>query len=92
MNPTTTATHSMPAEATVMQMVMGAFVTKVISEATRLDVPDVVKRHGPLSAAEMVSIGGIGARQCPATPATRVRQPGCSYRGRRGKIRSHGSL
>jgi hypothetical protein len=44
-----------------MQMVMGAWVTKVVSEVTRLGVPDLVKQHGAMHAAEMVTAGGIHA-------------------------------
>ena len=53
--------QSPPAEAVIMQMVMGAWVTKVISEVTRLGVPDLVKQHGSMHAAEMVTTGGIQA-------------------------------
>jgi hypothetical protein len=56
-----TSVESPPAQALIMQMVMGAWVTKVISEVTRLAVPDLVKQRGSMSAAEMVSIGGIHA-------------------------------
>jgi len=56
-----TSVESPPAQALIMQMVMGAWVTKVISEVTRLAVPDLVKQRGSMSAAEMVSIGGIQA-------------------------------
>jgi ubiquinone/menaquinone biosynthesis C-methylase UbiE len=41
--------------------VMGAWVTKVISEVTRLGVPDLVKRHGSMRVTEMVTVGGIDA-------------------------------
>ncbi|MDQ6701102.1 MAG: acetylserotonin O-methyltransferase [Acidobacteriota bacterium] len=51
----------MPPQAVIMQMVMGAWVTKVVSETTRLGVPDVVRKHGPMSAAEMVATGGVPA-------------------------------
>jgi len=55
------AVQSPPPQAVVMQMVMGAWVTKVISEATRMGVPDVVQKHGPMRASEMVDIGGVSA-------------------------------
>jgi hypothetical protein len=42
-----------------MQMPMG--VTKVIAEASRLGVPDVVGQHGGMTVSEMVSGHGIGA-------------------------------
>src|SRR5437016_3160749 len=54
-----TAAVQPPPQAIVMQMAMGAWVTKVISEATRMGVPDVVREHGPMRAAEMVSTGGV---------------------------------
>ena len=44
-----------------MQMAMGAWVTKVIAEVTRLGVPDLVKQRGSMDAAEMVTVGGIPA-------------------------------
>ena len=49
------------AQVTVIQMAMGAMVTKVISEATRLGIPDLVKIHGPLSATQMVDDCGVDA-------------------------------
>jgi hypothetical protein len=42
-----------------MQMVTGAWVTKVLSEVTRLRVPDILHRYGSLSAADMVTQHGI---------------------------------
>src|SRR5438477_2367002 len=61
METTGAAVQSPPPQAVVMQMVMGAWVTKVISEATRMGVPDVVKEHGPIRAAEIVDRGGVSA-------------------------------
>ena len=40
---------SPPPQAIVMQMVMGAWVSQTISTITRLDVPDFLHEHGPLS-------------------------------------------
>ena len=57
----TAATQPLPPHAVIMQMVTGAWVTKVISEATRLGIPDRVKRHGSMRAADMVTTGGIDA-------------------------------
>ena len=51
----------LPPHAIVMQMAMGSLVTKVIAEATRLHIPDLLKRNGPMSASDMVSTGGIAA-------------------------------
>src|SRR5438045_1261536 len=56
-----TAAVQPPPQAIVMQMMFGAWVTKVISEATRMGVPDVVREHGPLRATEMVDRGVIAA-------------------------------
>jgi len=56
------AKESMPPQAVVMQMVLGAWMSRVISVVTRLNVPDVLKRHGAMSAAEMVARHGIGAK------------------------------
>jgi hypothetical protein len=57
----TAVDQSPPPQAVIMQMVMGAWVTKVISEVTRLGVPDLVKQHGSMHAAEMVTAGGVQA-------------------------------
>ena len=57
----TAAAQSLPPHAVIMQMVTGAWVTKAISEATRLGVPDLVKRHGAMRAADMVTTGGMAA-------------------------------
>ena len=51
-----------PPEAVVMQMVMGAWVSKTISDVTRLDVPDLLGRHGPLTSVELTRDHGVDAR------------------------------
>jgi hypothetical protein len=61
MQSTATVQQPAPAQAAVIQMAMGAMVTKVISEATKLGIPDLVKEHGPLSATEMVAACGVAA-------------------------------
>ena len=48
---------SMPPQAVVIQMAMGALVCKVVSEASRLNIPDLLKRYGPMSASELVAKG-----------------------------------
>ncbi len=53
----TAAVQSPPPQAIVMQMMFGAWVTKVIAESTRMGVPDLVQQHGPMSAAEIVASG-----------------------------------
>ena len=57
----TAAAQSLPPHAVIMQMVTGAWVTKVISEATRLCIPDLVKRHGSMRASDMVTTVGTAA-------------------------------
>ncbi len=54
-----------------MQMVMGGWISKIITDTSRLGVPDVLKTHGPLTAAEMVS-RGIGANAPALERALRV--------------------
>lgn len=51
----TPAEQSPSPQGVINQMVMGAWVTKVISEVTRLGVPDLVKQHGSMDASAMVS-------------------------------------
>ncbi len=59
---TRTVPPAAPPQAAVMQMVMGAWVSKVISDLTQLNVPDVVQRFGPLTATEMVATHHIDAK------------------------------
>ena len=49
----------LPPQAVVMQMTLGALVTKVVAEATRLNIPDLVKRHGPMNTQEIIVKSGI---------------------------------
>src|SRR5580698_3324892 len=44
-------------QAIVAQMVMGAWVSKAISDISRTGVPDILKKHGALTAAEMIAHG-----------------------------------
>lgn len=57
----TAVEQSPPPQGVIMQMVMGAWVTKVISEVSRLGVPDLLEQRGSMHAAEMVTVGGIDA-------------------------------
>jgi hypothetical protein len=59
MEPTAAVPQPLPPQAVIMQMAIGAWVTKVISEATRLGIPDLLQQRGPMLAAEMVTTGGI---------------------------------
>ena len=51
------AVQNPEAQAVVMQMVMGGWIARTISEVSSLDIPDVLKEHGPMSAAELVDRG-----------------------------------
>jgi SAM-dependent methyltransferase len=51
-----------PPQAVVLQMVLGAWVSKVISDISRFNVPDVIKQHGALTAADLVLKHGIDAQ------------------------------
>src|SRR5579863_4925998 len=64
----TATTEPIPPQAIVMQMAMGALVTKVIAEATRLNIPDLVKRHGPMSAEQLIAKGGFTADRSAVNP------------------------
>jgi len=44
-------------DAIVMQMVMGAWVGRTISDISRLNVPDLLKKNGPLTAAGLIAAG-----------------------------------
>jgi O-methyltransferase domain/Dimerisation domain len=55
--PTTAVTQALPPEAIVLQMVMGGWVARAISDVSRLNVPDALKQRGPLTAAELVAHG-----------------------------------
>jgi hypothetical protein len=59
MDTATAAAQPLPAQAIVMQMAMGAILTKVVNEATRLNIPDLVKAHGPLTVSEILAKGSI---------------------------------
>lgn len=48
-------------EAQLIQIVMGAYASPIIAESSRLGVPDVLKKHGPLTASEIVTRGGVDA-------------------------------
>ncbi|MEK7794759.1 MAG: methyltransferase dimerization domain-containing protein, partial [Candidatus Hydrogenedentota bacterium] len=45
----------------VIQMVIGGWVSKTIAEVTRLDVPDVLKKNGALTAKDLVEKFGVPA-------------------------------
>ncbi len=60
MESTGTAPQALPPQAVIMQMVMGGWVARAISDISRLNIPDILKKRGPMTAAELVT-GGIDA-------------------------------
>jgi hypothetical protein len=46
-----------PPHAVIMQMLTGSWLPKVLSEVTRLGVPDALKEYGPLTAGELTQRG-----------------------------------
>ena len=52
-----TGAAPLPPQAVVMQMVMGGWVSKSIASMSRFGIPDILKKHGALTAAEMVARG-----------------------------------
>src|SRR6185436_14160241 len=57
MENTGAAPQALPPEAVVMQMVMGGWIARAISDVSRLNIPDVLKKQGAMSAAELVASG-----------------------------------
>jgi hypothetical protein len=60
-----------PPQAIVMQMVMGGWIARAISDISRLDIPDVLEKNGLMSAAELVA-AGIDAKADPLERAMRA--------------------
>jgi len=50
-----------PPQAVIMQMLIGSWIPKVLSEVTRLGVPDTLKEYGPLTAGELTQRGMVRA-------------------------------
>jgi hypothetical protein len=57
---TTAVPQALPPQAIIMQMVMGGWIARAVSDLSRLNIPDVLKKRGPMTAAELVA-GGIDA-------------------------------
>jgi hypothetical protein len=52
---------SPPAHVVIFQMLMGSWTTKVLSDVTRLGVPDALQQHGPQTAGELTRYGSVKA-------------------------------
>ena len=53
--------QSVPPEGQVLQMMMGGWISTAIAALSKHDIPDVLKKHGPMTAAEMVDTAGVDA-------------------------------
>ena len=57
MQTATLAPQALPPESIVMQMVMGGWVARAISEICRLNIPDTLQANGPMTAAQLNASG-----------------------------------
>jgi len=57
MGSTGSVPQALPPEAVILQMVQGGRLTRAISDISRLNIPEVLKKQGPMSAAELVAVG-----------------------------------
>ena len=51
------APQTLPPQAVVMQMAMGGWVARAMSEISKLNVPDTLQVNGPMTAAQLVASG-----------------------------------
>src|SRR5580765_5388230 len=49
--------QTIPPQAAVMQMVMGGWVARAISEISKLNIPDTLQVNGPMTAAQLTAGG-----------------------------------
>jgi hypothetical protein len=54
---TSSAPQALPPQAVVMQMAMGGWVARAISEICKLNIPDTLQVHGPMATAQLVASG-----------------------------------
>ena len=57
METTGAAPQALPPEAVIMQMMMGGWVARAIADVSRLGVPDLLKKRGAMTAAELAAAG-----------------------------------
>jgi len=57
MESTSVAPQTLPPQAVMMQMMMGGWIARMLSDVSRLNIPDVLKQKGSMSAAELVANG-----------------------------------
>ena len=51
--PTSSAPQALPPQAVVMQMAMGGWVARAMSEISKLNIPDTLQVSGPMTAAQL---------------------------------------
>jgi hypothetical protein len=49
--------QAIPPQGIVMQMVMGGWIARAVSDISRLNIPDILKANGPMTAVELVKSG-----------------------------------
>ena len=49
--------QTLPPQAVMMQIMMGGWIARMISDVSRLNIPDVLKQKGSMSAEELVASG-----------------------------------
>lgn len=57
MESTSAVPGTLPPQAVMMQMMMGGWIARMISDVSRLNIPDVLKKKGSMTAAELVASG-----------------------------------
>ena len=57
MSTSSAAPQALPPQAVVMQMAMGGWVARAISEISKLHIPDLVQANGPMTAAQLAATG-----------------------------------
>jgi hypothetical protein len=57
MEPAGAVQQALPPQAVIMQMVMGGWIARAISDISRLNISDALKKNGPMSATELVATG-----------------------------------
>ena len=55
---TSSAPQALPPQAVVMQMAMGGWVARAISEISKLNIPDALQANGPMTAGQLAA-GGL---------------------------------
>ena len=57
MTTSSSAPQTVPPQVVVMQMAMGGWVARAISEISKLNIPDMLQVNGPMTAAQLA--GGL---------------------------------